>query len=518
MDFVPVEISTPVNLEIAQVTTPQTTLSSTSRIPKDAIRRSLRASTVDSVLATVYAIGTSGILLANLLVELDASPVIFGMLSSIPMLVNLIQPLGAYMSERSTSRFQYALRTHGIARLLWMILVIAIASASWGMLNNSQLVTITLLILLLSNLLAGLGIPSWLSWMAMIIPRQLRGRYFGIRNSAASLTNLICVPIAGFAVSHWYGGVVQGYGVILFLSMIFGIIGLGCQYFQIDMNPRSQNTYVGKSPQTSEIQLDATKNEKLHPQGNGVFGHGEDVPPLYPMPQPTAGATSTARKEMEFPAAFKESSQGNQLIHTPPQQATISIWKNSNFLRFLLYFGLWTLAFNLSAPFFNLYMLDTLDLNVSYVTIYTSLQAGANLLMLIVWGKLADKIGNRPILLFGGILVATTPLLWLGIGVNQLDIWLWLPLLHILTGGTGAAMELCNNNIQLGIAPIKNQSIYFAIAAAVAGASGALGTTIGSFILQFTQSGGSLALFALSTVFRLTALIPLIFTQEPRRG
>jgi len=160
-------------------------------------------------------------------------------------------------------------------------------------------------------------------------------------------------------------------------------------------------------------------------------------------------------------------------------------------------------------------MLDILDLNVGYVTIYTSLQAGANLLMLIVWGKLADKIGNRPILLFGGILLATIPLLWLGIGINQLDIWLWLPLLHILAGGTGAAMDLCNNNIQLGIAPIKNQSIYFAIAAAVAGASGALGTTIGSFILQFTQSGGLLALFTLSTVFRLTALIPLIFTQEP---
>ncbi|MDZ8079970.1 MAG: MFS transporter [Nostoc sp. DcaGUA01] len=473
MDFVPVEISTPLSLEIAQITTPQTTVSQTYRIPKDAIRRSLKASTVDSVLAAVYSIGTSGILIANFLVELDASPVIFGMLSSIPMLVNLIQPLGAYLSERSTSRFHHALRTHGIARLLWLILVIAIASASWGVLNTNQLVTLTLLILLLSHLLAGLGTASWLSWMANIIPRRLRGRYFGIRNSAASLTNLICVPIAGLVLSHWYGGVLQGYGVILLLSMIFGIIGLGCQYFQVDMNPRSQNTYVGKLAQTSEIQSDATKNE---------------------------------------------SSQETQLVYTPPEQLNSSIWKNSNFLRFLLYFGLWTLAFNLSAPFFNLYMLDTLDLNVSYVTIYTSLQAGANFVMLILWGKLADKIGNRPILLFGGILVAATPLLWLGIGVNRLDIWLWLPLLHILTGGTGAAMDLCNNNIQLGIAPIKNQSIYFAIAAAVAGASGALGTTIGSFILQFTESGGSLALFAISTVFRLTALIPLIFTQEPGRG
>jgi hypothetical protein len=77
---------------------------------------------------------------------------------------------------------------------------------------------------------------------------------------------------------------------------------------------------------------------------------------------------------------------------------------------------------------------------------------------------------------------------------------------------------MCSNNIQLGIAPIKNQSIYFAIAAAVAGASGALGTTIGSFLVQFAQSGGLLGLFALSGLFRLVALIPLMFLKEPGRG
>ncbi|MDF5708661.1 MAG: MFS transporter [Nostoc sp. S4] len=479
MDFVQVEISAPLNLEIAQVTTPQIAVSQTSRIPKDDIRRSLRASTVDSVLAAVYAIGTSGILLGNLLVELDASPVIFGMLSSIPMLVNVIQPLGAYMSESSTSRFQYALRTHGIARLLWLILVIAIAGVSWGVLNSEQLVILTLLVLLLSHLLAGLGAASWLSWLAMIVPRQLRGRYFGIRNSAASLTSLICVPIAGLAISHWYGGVIQGYGIVLLLSMIFGLVGLGCQYFQVDMNPRSQNTYVGKLPQTNEIQPEVTENEHF------ISVSELDCQPYIPTPQ-------------------------NELAN--------SIWKNSNFLRFIVYLSLWTLAVNLSSPFFNLYMLDTLDLDVSYVTIYNSLQAGANLLMLILWGKLADKIGNRLILIYIGILVAATPLLWLGIGFNHLNVWLWLPLLHILGGGTWAAIDLCSNNIQLAIAPTKNQSIYFATAAAVAGVSGALGITIGSLIVQFTQSGGLLGLFAFSSLFRLTALVPLMFIQEPDRG
>ncbi|MEH2116782.1 MFS transporter [Nostoc sp.] len=472
MDFVQVETTSPLTLEISQITLPPTALSPTSRIPKDTIRTSLRASTTDSVLAAVYSLGTGGILLSNFLVELGASPVVFGMVSSIPMLVNLVQPLGAYLSERSTSRFQYSLRTHGIGRLLWLVLVISIAGVSWGVVNTHQLVILTLLIVLFSNLLGGLGTASWLSWIAMIVPRQLRGRYFGIRNSAASLTNLVCVPMAGLAVSHWYGGTLQGYGVILLVGIVFGIIGLGCQYFQVDINPRSENTYYGKLPQASEIQPEVAKDE---------------------------------------------SSEVAQSIHPPQNQLADSFWKNSNFLRFLLYFSFWALAVSLSEPFFNLYMLDRLDLDVSYVTIYNSLQAGATLLMLILWGKLADKIGNRPILICIGILVAAAPLLWLGIGVNRLDIWLWLPLLHILSGGTWAAIDLCSNNIQLAIAPNKNQSIYFAIAAAVAGASGALGTTIGSFIIQFAQFGGLLGLFALSSLFRLAALVPLLFIKEPGR-
>lgn len=473
MDSVQIETTVPLTLEFTQIASPPTAISSNSRISKDTIRTSLKASTADSVLASVYSLGTGGILLSNLLVELGASSVVFGMLSSIPMLVNLIQPLGAYLSERSTSRFQYSLRTHGIGRLLWLILVIGIVSASLGVIDAHQLVILTLLIVLFSNLLGGLGTASWLSWVAMIVPRRLRGRYFGTRNSAASLTNLVCVPMAGLVVSHWYGGTLQGYGIVLLISIVFGIVGLGCQSFQVDMNPQSQNTYYGKSSQTSEIQSEVAKDE---------------------------------------------SSEVLQSIHPPQDQSTNSIWKNSNFLVFLLYFSFWTLAVNLSSPFFNLYMLDTLDLDVSYVTIYNSLQAGATLLMLILWGKLADKIGNRPILICIGILVAATPLLWLGISVNRLDIWLWLPLLHILTGGTWAAIDLCNNNIQFAIAPTKNQSIYFAIAAAVAGVSGALGTTIGSFIVQFAQSGGLLSLFVLSSLFRLVALVPLMFLQEPGRG
>lgn len=464
MDYVQVEKTASLNLENPEINSPSrivTNSKASTRIPKNAIRTSLRASTTDAVLATVFCLGTSGILLSNFLVELDASPIIFGMLSSIPMLVNIIQPLGAFLSERTTSRFQYSLSTFGISRLLWLILFIGIILFNWGQVNSQQLEILTLLIVLGTNLLGGLGGASWLSWIAAIVPRRLRGRYFGIRNSAASLTNLICMPLSGLAVSYWYGGTLQGYGVVLFVSIVFGVLGIGCQYFKVDINPQVQNNVVN-------------------------------------LPQ---------KDELVCPPSI-----------TPPEQNVLSsIWKNSNFLMFMFYFSFWMLAVNLSAPFFNLYMLDALKLDVSWVTFYGSLQAGATLVMLIYWGKLADKIGNLPILIFIGILVAITPLLWLGINNNQLSLWLWLPLLHIFTGATCAAIDLCSNNIQLGIAPVKNQSIYFAIASAASGFTGALGITIGSFIAQLVEHQGLVIVFAISGLLRLAALIPLFFVQEPQR-
>jgi MFS family permease len=475
MDSVEFNIGTSLVPKITQVTAPETEIFPTIKpgtpVTKNAIRTSLRASTIDSAFAALYTITTSGILLSNFLVDLHASPVAIGMLASIPMLINLIQPVGAYLSERVTSRFRYSIRTSSPGRLAWIILLLGIVAFSWGLVNSHQMVVLTLGIVLISHLSGSLGSASWLSWMAQLVPHKLRGRFFGLRNSVASLTNLICVPLAGLVISKWYGGAIQGYGVVVFIGILSGMLSLGCQYFQLDINPQQQNALPDGISENKALLIEAIDRELPNTENTAIK---------------------------------RDSNSGK------------SIFKDFNFLMFMLYLGLWTFAVNLSAPFFNYYLLDILDIDVTWVTTYGSLRAGATLVMLILWGKLSDKIGNRPILFFVGIVLAVTSLLWLLVGNSQLDIWLWLPLLHILLGVTWAGIDLCNNNIQLGVAPARHQAIYFAYAAAVAGVSGALGTTIGGFVTQFSIYGGLLGLFAISFIFRLVALIPLIFVREAK--
>ncbi len=420
------------------------------KLSKPETRSTLRALTLEGVSGTLFYSIIGGALLSNFLLDLGAGPVEIGMLASIPQVVNLLQPFGAYLADRMQSRYRYSLCIFGPSRLLWLILVLAIWLGGSFHIAEHQLVQLTLAIIWVTQLLESFGRASWLSWMAALVPQRLWGRYFGFRNSAISLTNLIGVPLLALAVSRWPGGRLQGYSTILVLGIVLGITSLVCQFFMTDVNPKL----------------------------------------LHVMHSDTAERS--------------------------PTRTIFSFLKDANFLKFLLYSGLWSFAVNICAPFFNLYLLDNLSIDVSVVTLYNSLGAGANLLMLVFWGKLADRVGNRPIMLVVGILVALTPLLWLEAGTAPIFLWVWFPLLHIIAGGTWAAIELCSNNLLMGVVPLLHQSIYFAIAAAVTGVTGAMGITVGGFLATVTNLGGLPVVFALSSVLRLATLLPLVFVHEQR--
>jgi len=66
-----------------------------------------------------------------------------------------------------------------------------------------------------------------------------------------------------------------------------------------------------------------------------------------------------------------------------------------------------------AAPFFAVYMLR--DLHMDYLTfgILSSTMIMAKFLAMPYWGKIAVRLGNKMIMVVTGILIVTTPLLWL---------------------------------------------------------------------------------------------------------
>ncbi|HEY9744199.1 MAG TPA: MFS transporter, partial [Coleofasciculaceae cyanobacterium] len=208
------------------------------KLSKPETRSSLRALTFEGASGTLFYSIIGGALLSNFLLDLGAGPVEIGMLASIPQLVNLLQPFGAYLADRMQSRYWYSMCIFGPSRLLWLILVLAIWFGGSFHIAEHHLVGLTLAIIWVTQLLESFGRASWLSWMAAVVPQRLRGRYFGFRNSAVSLTNLIGVPLLALVVSNWSGGRLQGYGVVLVIGIVLGVTSLVCQFFITDVNPK----------------------------------------------------------------------------------------------------------------------------------------------------------------------------------------------------------------------------------------------------------------------------------------
>lgn len=428
---------------------------------KVSVRTSLHASSIDGSLSTIFSNITGGVLLSGFLIDLGASPFEIGMVASLPMLANLLQPLGALLSNRSHSRHDYGIWTFLPARLIWLALLIGIILKGANTHFSRELVYLTLALVITSNILAAMGSASWMSWLAALVPTKLRGRYYSVRSIVSNVTGLLCLPIASFIIANWQGGSITGYGLVLSVGILAGVASLTCQHFMIDINPQKYRTACQVEYQSEQ------KKEHEHHQTN-LF---------------------------------------NNLI---------APFRDINLIIFLIYVSFWGFAVNLSTPFFNLYMLENLGVDITWVTLFSSLSSGANMLMLLVWGRLSDRLGNRPLLIFVGIAIAVTPLFWLLTGISQAQeqLWLYLIVFHIFLGGTWAAIDLGNNNIQIAIAPIEHRATFFAIVSAIAGVSGALGATVGGTLAQYAHYEGIFGIFFLSAILRLFAIIPLLFVHE----
>ena len=411
--------------------------------PRSSIRNSLRASTVDGGLAAAFNSITGGVLLDKFLLDLGANAMEVGAIASLPMIANLLQPLGALLSNQTNSRHNFGLWIFLPARLAWLLLLLGIIFYAD---RPKLLVYLTLALISISNILGSLGGASWMSWLAALVPSQLRGRYYSVRQIVSNLAELISLPLASLVVSGC-NNAIAGYGIVLSVAIVAGLLSLGCQQFMEDINPQ--------------------------------------------------------RYQAAHPSLLKDLS------------ATLS---DRNLKIFLIYAAIWGFAINLSTPFFNLYMLNNLGLDITWVTLFNTIYTGANMLMLLVWGRLSDHIGNRPLLLFAGIAIAVTPLFWLltNTAPLQAHLFIYLALFHIVWGGAWSAVDLCTNNIQIGIAPIEHRATFFAIAAAITGVSGAFGTTVGGFLAQSAHYDGISGIFFLSAIARAIALLPLLFVNEKK--
>jgi MFS family permease len=177
-------------------------------------------------------------------------------------------------------------------------------------------------------------------------------------------------------------------------------------------------------------------------------------------------------------------------------------FRESNFLKFVVFSGCLTFATFLAAPFFAVFMLR--DLQLSYVT-YMALQVSASLAALValpLWGKHADWVGNVRVLRLSSFLAALIPMFWL-FSHNAA----YLMLVQMFSGFAWSGVTLSAGNfIYDAVTPQKRVRCiaYFNV---INGVALFLGSSLGGYLatsLPPLLGYRLLGLFALSCLYRLT--------------
>jgi len=161
----------------------------------------LRLSVYDGVFANIFLNLTGSVFLPAYALALGASSVQIGILASVPLFANIAQFGGSYLVEKFNRRKHVAVQSALLARSLWIPIVIF--SLILAKDRPDTLLAIVLVIIIGYHLISSVSGVAWLSWMSLLVPDNIRGRYFGFRNSILGAANIAFTLLAGRFLD-WY--------------------------------------------------------------------------------------------------------------------------------------------------------------------------------------------------------------------------------------------------------------------------------------------------------------------------
>ncbi|MBI5094637.1 MAG: MFS transporter [Candidatus Hydrogenedentes bacterium] len=169
-----------------------------------------------------------------------------------------------------------------------------------------------------------------------------------------------------------------------------------------------------------------------------------------------------------------------ETLHRSVRSVLAEPFRDLNFRKLLIFLGWWNFAANFAGPFFAVYMIDRLKLNMTWVLGLSLVSQGMNVLFFGVWGRLADRFTNKSVLAASAPLFFLTFIMW---PFTAMPAWSFLsiPLLlviHALGGISTAGVAISANNLALKGAPFGKSTSYLAMTALISGMAGTVAPLI----------------------------------------
>ncbi len=412
----------------------------------------------------------SGMFLIGFALIIGANNFQIGLIMAIPLLVNLIQIISPYIIEKTGTKKYTSLSFLFLGRSLWVIIILA----ALGVLGGSNLVLLLILVLFFSNAFLAIGNLAVLSWIKELIPAKKLANFFGKRNIYASISGIIIYLAGSYVLDKFTGKKI--FGILFLLALLFGLVSL----------------YLLK--QVSENRREEKKEKKEEKT-----------------------KTEEARRGEEKEAGKEEK-----------ELKTKVFWQNlkrpfkDTYFRALLYFGLlWGLAINIASPFFLVFMIDDLSLSYLLIALFLVIDTIFRVYGLNIFGKMADKMGAKPVLTISATTGSIIPLLF--VFINQTN-YLLIPFIFVMSSIAFAGIDISLSQVLLKSSPEEKSAYYFASFSSLTNFLSALGPIIGGLIAIMikNQTTGMWSLlpalkyvFIISFILRVSSLPLIIKINEP---
>lgn len=185
-----------------------------------------------------------------------------------------------------------------------------------------------------------------------------------------------------------------------------------------------------------------------------------------------------------------------------------------NFKKYLIFMSYFNFAYMIASPFFAVYMLENLRMSYGDYVMFTAIAAFAGLVSQKRWGKVIDKLGERPTMFIAIVGAAFVPFLY--IFINPYNMFLLVPV-QILSGIAWAGVGLVNFNMFLDTTEADKRIVQTADYNIITTIPMIIAPVIGGYIAQnvtFVLSGIPLV-FLIATILRLSSLSLLKKVKEP---
>jgi MFS family permease len=351
------------------------------------LRSAMLAGTLAWMFGNVWFAAISGSAFTLFAKSMNASPFEFGLFTALQYLAALVSLPAVLLIERTGKRKQIFFMGHYFQRAMWFVLAIVPYWVLTRYGTSHADLALSLFIPLLFLMYAGgaVGGPAWVSWMADVVPDRIRGRYFSRRRQWSVVTAMPAAWFTGWLLDR-YGGGAGGAGVDAITTMRWCTIIFLCA---------------------------------------ACFGMA-DIAMFHLVPDvPQAPKKHVA-------SLFK---------------AMAKPLKDKNYLWFAGYVATLQFAFIPMAQYLTLYAMDKAELkNRDVQLMMLVLPMVAQFIVLPVWGRAADRMGKKPLLVVATLGLVPVGVAWCFMGKGST--WVGYVLASLGTA-LWTGVEVANLNVVL---------------------------------------------------------------------